>query len=102
MWNIDESGVFWRTLPVKGFPRKAKEAKGGKQAKEQLTVAFIVNASGGSESKPIVIWKYGNPRCFKRLDKSSLDVNYFSQKKACMTGKILNSVFLISMQNCEL
>ncbi|XP_065832947.1 tigger transposable element-derived protein 6-like [Oscarella lobularis] len=92
VWNIDESGVFWRTLPVKGFARKAKEAKGGKQAKERLTVAFIVNASGGSESKPIVIWKYENPRCFKRLDKSSLDVNYFSQKKAWMTGKILNSV----------
>ena len=34
-----------------------KACKGGKQSKQQITVTFIVNAVGGSEAKPIVIWK---------------------------------------------
>lgn len=44
------------------------------------------------KEKPIVIWKSENPRCLKRFDKSSLPVNYFSQKKAWMTGEIMEFV----------
>ena len=31
IWNLDESGVFWRALPDKGFGQKVKECKGGKK-----------------------------------------------------------------------
>ena len=31
IWNLDESGVFWRPLPDKGFGQKVKECKGGKK-----------------------------------------------------------------------
>ena len=31
IWNLDESGVFWKTLPDKGFGQKVKECKGGKK-----------------------------------------------------------------------
>ena len=56
-----------------------KACKGGKQSKQQITVTFIVNAVGASEAKPIVIWKSGKPRCFKRVNKSQLPVQYFSR-----------------------
>ena len=40
VWNMDESGVFWRALPDKGFGEKGK-GKGGKKSKHRLTVAFF-------------------------------------------------------------
>ena len=43
-------------------------------------------------SRPIVIWKSTNLRCFKGIKKSDLPVEYFSQPKAWMTGDILEKV----------
>jgi len=86
IWNMDESGVFWRALPDKGFGEKRKACKGGKKSKNRLTVAFFVNAAGEKE-KPIVIWKSANPRCLRQLP-----VTYYDQKKAWMTGEIMETV----------
>ena len=80
IWNLDETGCFWRALPDKGFNQQVKARK---------AVTFIVNAVGASEAKPIVIWKSDKPRCFKRVNKSQVPVQYFSQKKAWMNGDIL-------------
>ena len=77
IWNIDETGLFWKALPDQGFGVKGKACKGGKKAKERFTVAFFVTAAGKKE-KPIVIWKSENPRCLKRFDKSLLPVDYYS------------------------
>lgn len=91
IYNLDETGCFWRALPEKGFGEKGKKCKGGKKSKHRVTVAFLVNAAGDKED-PIVIWKSENPRCFRGLQKSSLPVKYFHQKKAWMTGEILDVV----------
>ena len=93
MWNIDETGCFWKTLPDKGFAQKTKQCKGGKKCKQRVTVAFVVNAAGESETQPIVIGSSENPRCFKGINKSKLPVKYFSQPKAWMTGEIVDKVF---------
>ena len=92
IWNLDESGVFWKALPDKGFGQKVKECKGGKRSKQRLTVTFIVNGAGKSESKPIVLWRSENPRCFKGIKKSELPVEYYSQAKAWMSGDILHKI----------
>ena len=92
IWNLDETGVFWRALPDKGLSERSKQCRGGKKCKQWITVTFIVNAAGESEVKPIVIWKSDNPRCFKGVDKSQLPVLYFSHSKAWMTGEILDAV----------
>ena len=81
IYNLDETGCFWRALPEKGFGEKGKKCKGGKKFKYRVTVAFLVNAASDKED-PIVIWKSENPRCFRGLEKSSLPVKYFQQKKA--------------------
>ena len=91
VWNIDETGCFWRALPEHGFGRKGSECKGGKKSKQRLTIAFMVNAAGEKESA-IVIWKAEKPRCFKGIDISTLPVKYFSQPNAWMTGEILDEV----------
>ena len=53
IFNMDETGCFWKALPEKGFAEKGKVCKGGKKSKLRLTV---VNACGGKEFKPVVVW----------------------------------------------
>ncbi len=54
VWNMDETGVFWRALPDSGFRRIGKECKGGKKSKQRITVALLVSAADIKE-KPIVM-----------------------------------------------
>ena len=91
VWNLDETGCFWRALPEHGFGTKASQCKGGKKAKQRFTIVFIANAAGEKESA-IVIWNAAKPRCFKGIDVSKLPVTYFSQRNAWMTGEILDEI----------
>ena len=102
IWNMDETGVFWQALPDRGFAQRGKRCKGGEKSKQRITIAFFVTAAGSKE-KPVVIWKYKNPRCMKQFDKSVLPVTYFNQTKAWMTGDILESIMtkLNSRLSCE-
>ena len=94
IYNLDETGCFWRALPDKGFGEKGKKCKGGKKSKHRVTVALLANAVGGKED-PIVIWKSKKPRCFRGTVKSSLPVKYFNQDNAWMTGEILHQVLAL-------
>ena len=93
MWNVDESGCFHRALPDKTLAEKKKECKGGKKAKERITVAFLANAAGEKEL-PVVIGKAAKPRCFKGLkDRTKpLGIPYYHSPKAWMTTDIMNSI----------
>ena len=90
IWNMDETGCFWRALPEKGLAQKGSACKGGKKSKQRVTVAIFINASGEKEFKPAVIWKSENPRCFKGVDKSNLPVQYYSQAQFWMTSEIMH------------
>ena len=91
IWNLDETGCFWRAFPEHGFGKKGSLCKGGKKVKQRFTITFIANAAGEKESA-IVIWKAEKPWCFKGVDMSKLPVQYFSQPNAWMTGEILDKV----------
>ena len=44
IWNMDESGLFFKALPDVGLAKKnkkCKKSKGGKKSKERLTVVFL-------------------------------------------------------------
>ena len=93
IYNLDETGCFWKALPDHGFVQKGGQCKGGKKSKQRFTIAFLVSAAGDKEP-PIVIWNRENPRCFRDFDKNSLPVKYYHQRKSWMTGGILDSVLL--------
>ena len=44
VWNMDETGIFWRALPDRGFGQKSRSCKGGKKSKQRITVEFFVSA----------------------------------------------------------
>ena len=92
IWNVDETGCFWKAKPNKGLGQMKAMCKGGKKSKHRVTIAFFVNGVGQSESQPVVIWKSMNPRCFKGVRKESLPVYYYSQPKSRMTGDILHDI----------
>ena len=94
IWNMDESGCFFKALPEKGLVEKGKRAKGGKKSKQRLTVAFFVNAVGEKIDQPVVIWRSKVPRCFKKLkDKSRpFNVHYYANPKSWMTSEVMEAV----------
>ena len=49
IYNMDESGVFFRALPDKTLREKGTECKGGKRSKERITAMFCVNMDGEFE-----------------------------------------------------
>ena len=91
IWNMDETGWFYRALPDKSLSEKAKKCKGGKKSKERLTVAFFVSATG-ERRKPVVIGKYANPRCLKNIKEDDLPCQYLNQQKAWRTSDILHKL----------
>lgn len=90
IWNLTKPLVFGKRC-LTGFGKRGSQCKGGKKAKQRMSIALIANANGEKEDA-IVIWKSENPRCFKGIDKSKLPVQYFSQPKGWMTGDILDTV----------
>ena len=82
IWNMDETGQFFRALPSRSLTEASQSCTGSKKSKDRLTCAFFVNGSGGKE-KPIIIGKLANPRCFRGIqDRSLLPYEYFNQPKS--------------------
>jgi transposase len=87
IFNADESGFFYRQLPTRSLVQKGEPCKGGKKAKERLTVLFCCSATG-EMLKPMVIGNAARPRAFKQanVNPKNLPVEWKSNKKAWMTG----------------
>ena len=92
IWNMAETGQFFRALPNKSLSQASGNCTGGKRSKERLTCAFFMNVTWDKE-KPIIIGKSANPRCFRGVsDRATLPCEYFSQPKAWMESDILTEI----------
>ena len=69
VFNCDETGLFYQAMPDKTFAEKGDAVKGGKMAKERLTVLFCCSASR-EKLKPLVIGKAQKPRAFNGVNVS--------------------------------
>jgi hypothetical protein len=80
IFNADETGLFYRVLPIKSMTVRGEKAKGGKKSKERITV--LLACSAGEKFTPFVIGDSANPRCFEGLASlACLPVTYSSNKK---------------------
>ena len=93
VWNMDETGSFWRGLPDTRLNEKGRRCRGVKQAKQRHTWAFFVNAAGEKED-PIVIGTYAKPPCFNNLKdiKRPYGCWYYANPKAWMNTEIMKDV----------
>ena len=84
--NIDETGLFQKLTPDRTLATQA--GSGGKKSKDRITLAFTVSASRKKEQ----VWCIGkskNPRCFKKINRKLLRIEYRYNKTKWMTGIIM-------------
>ena len=67
IFNMDETGYFYRALSNSTLNKVSQKCKGGKLAKDRITVALTCSAAG-EKLKPLVIGKSKNPRCFLNVN----------------------------------
>ena len=93
IWNMDESGAFWKSLPDRSLTEKKKRCRGGNKSKQQVTVAFFINAAG--EEKLVIIRKSKKLGCFKKLQHSSKPAGcrYVANTKSWMKSYLL--IFIV-------
>ena len=82
--------VIWKGLPSKSLVLQGEEAKGGKHAKDRLTVMLACSAVG-DKLQPVVIGRSASPRCFKNIQLDSLPIKWESNRKAWMTCQIFTA-----------
>ena len=88
IFNADETGVYFRCFPDKGYSIRGDDLPGGKKAKDRLTVMLCAIYMSGSDKIPLlVIGKSKRPRSFPKY-LSKLPVQYHTSKNAWMTGYI--------------
>ncbi|XP_064414219.1 tigger transposable element-derived protein 4-like [Latimeria chalumnae] len=86
IFNINETGLFYKLLPNRTLALKGEECHGGKHSKERITLLVGSNMDGSEKLKLLVIGKTKQPRCFKGV--KALPVDYEGNTKAWITGDI--------------
>lgn len=87
IFNMDETGLFFKATTKKSLQLKGELCRGGKMSKDRLTVALCASMTG-EKLTPLVIGKAAKPRCFKNIDPKALPVIYRHNKKAWMTSTL--------------
>lgn len=92
VFNVDETGLFWKRLPNRTFISKTeKSAPGFKASKDRLTLLLGGNANGDFKFKPFLIYQSENPRAMKGCSKNLLPVHWRANKKAWMTASLFQN-----------
>ncbi|XP_020298745.1 jerky protein homolog-like, partial [Pseudomyrmex gracilis] len=83
IYNADETGLMWKSLPSKTLVANyEKKAPGRKVLKDRVTIMICSNASGTHKISLLVIGKVKKPRCFKNM--KVLPVVYKAQRSGWM------------------
>ena len=89
VFNLDETGLFWRLLPNKTMSFKGERCTGEKKSKHRITLLAGVNMSGTEKFPLLAISKSNRPRDFKNKE---IPVKYKANTKAWMTAKLFEDV----------
>ncbi|XP_066953403.1 tigger transposable element-derived protein 1-like [Macrobrachium rosenbergii] len=90
VFNMDETGLFWKRMPSRTYLMKDEaKAPGFKAQKDRITLIMCGNAAGHM-LKPGLIYKSANPRALKNKNKNTLPVYWMHNPKAWIT-KVLAS-----------
>ncbi len=79
--NCAETGLYYKMLPAQTLATVHNKATCGKKAKESVTIHACANVTGSIKLPLLFIGKSKNPRCFRGINKGTLDV---STPKECM------------------
>ena len=98
---MDETGLFYRDLPIKILSLKSENCNDGKFSKERLSIAICCNLLGTDKCKLLAIGKSNRPRCFGKMNIDMLPVCWRSNKKAWITSLIFKEWILEFDNKCR-
>lgn len=87
IFNADETALYYCVLPDKTLEHCHVAACGKKVSKARITLLLCCSAAG-EKLPPLVIGKYGNPRCLRGLKRETLPCVYRNSQNAWMTTSI--------------
>ncbi|XP_040194034.1 tigger transposable element-derived protein 1-like [Rana temporaria] len=94
IFNVDETGLFWKKMPARTFIAiQERSMPGYKPAKDRITLLLGGNASGTLKLKPLLIYRWENPRALKNYVKTRLPVHWRANKKAWVTAALFEDWF---------
>jgi hypothetical protein len=96
IYNVDETGLFYKLLPKRTYlspheDRKTARGTKGMKAKDRITAFICTNASGKQKLPLSVIGSSKNPRCFGKKSKPVRNATN-TQFSACLQRLL---VFLV-------
>ena len=80
VFNCDETGLFWKMKPSRTISNGP--VSGTKQSKDSVTVLLTCNSTGNEKLPALFIHKYENLRVLKNINKKTLPVDYYWNKKS--------------------
>ncbi|UYV69094.1 hypothetical protein LAZ67_6002408 [Cordylochernes scorpioides] len=89
IYNADETGVYWKSLPDNSQVKNANSASGHKQSKDRLSVLLCANADASHKNVLAVVGKSKRPRAIKNII-DRLPVHYYSSHKAWFNQSIFS------------
>ncbi|XP_044522957.1 tigger transposable element-derived protein 1-like [Gracilinanus agilis] len=94
VFNVDETGLFWKRLPERTFVTlEDKVGPGFKASKDHLTLLLGGNAAGDCKLKPLLVYPSENPRALKGCFKPNLPVIWRSNRNDWVTVSIFQEWF---------
>lgn len=94
VFNVDETGLFWKRLPERMLlALEGAAGPGPKAPKDHLTLLLGGNAAGDFKLKPLLVYPSENPRALKGCSKASLPVVWRSNRNDWLTPSIFQEWF---------
>ncbi|XP_060124428.1 tigger transposable element-derived protein 1-like isoform X1 [Zootoca vivipara] len=91
IFNMDETGLFWKRLPSRTcISTQEAKAPGPKVSKDRLTLLLGGNLEGDAKLKPLLVYHSENPRALKGTPKSALPILWRSNRKAWVTREVFS------------
>lgn len=91
IYNMDETGLFWRRMPNGGL--SSKGSPGYKKDKTRITLAVTTNATGSDRMPLWLIGTAKTPRALRKLNISSIGCVWRWNKNAWMRGDLMQEWF---------
>lgn len=93
MYNADETGLFWCSLPNNTQAIKDEEViRGKKMSKERVSALCCASADSMHRHKLVVVGKSARPHALKD-HMLTLPVHYYHSKKAWFNASIFSDWF---------
>jgi hypothetical protein len=88
IYNMDESGLFWKMMPSRGLSSQSAQP-GLKKDKARISLVFCTNATGTDRHPVWFIGKFKTPRALRNISVPTMGGQWRWNKKAWMNTTIM-------------